>query len=190
MTKLDFTPTNEMQVREWFAFHLAEFEYDIVRSVGAFPDYHLRDASGKVWRVEVEAESVNFIQHGHNQTGCDWVLCWVHNAVSFPLPVFELSTRTRYEPGEYNRDVVNDEDAQLRANALAETDATLRNAITMSGLYPDFLKAVALDLKAQSEASRMIAGPREELLKVTERLCADIGIDRVHPYDLFKLVRD
>jgi len=91
------TPVStEMQTREWFVVHIDEFDYDVVESQMAFPDYLLCDRSGSLVRCEVEYESKNFIAHRHDPKGCDLVICWLHNA-KLPLPVLELFTGKLYK---------------------------------------------------------------------------------------------
>lgn len=99
MDKLEFIPKNEIQTREWFCYHLNEFEYSIVESQRPFPDYTLRDGSGNIILTELEYVSSNFVNHGHDPNGCDLVMCWIHDE-NLSLPVFELSTKTMYESGK------------------------------------------------------------------------------------------
>jgi hypothetical protein len=96
MSKIEFIPRNEIQTREWFCYHLDEFEYSIVESQIPFPDYTLKDGDGNILATEMEYQSVNFINHQHDPKKCDLVICWIHNA-ALPMPVFELSTRKLYD---------------------------------------------------------------------------------------------
>jgi hypothetical protein len=43
-------------------------------------------------KIEFEKESRNFLRHGHLPSGCDLIVCWVHNWPECPVEVIELST--------------------------------------------------------------------------------------------------
>jgi len=188
MPKLDFIPTNETQTREWFAAHLDLYGYDIVVSGGAYPDYELRDADGKIYRVEAECESINFIRHRHDPAGCDFVLCWVHNTIDFPLPVLELSTNKMYAPGETNQVAVEKTRQPAPADTLQKKkECAIAEAIRKSDLYNDFVEAFAADLRVQSEWLDAIQDVRLRLLKISRQLCIEVDIDDMHPSDLFEL---
>jgi len=101
------TPVStEMQTREWFVAHIGQFDYDIVKSQGPFPDYVLRDKFGTMVRCEIEYESKNFIAHQHDPRDCDLIVCWIHNA-NLPLSVLELSTKKLYRASFMPRRIPN-----------------------------------------------------------------------------------
>jgi hypothetical protein len=50
-----------------------------------------RDERWRRVRIEFEFENRNFVMHGHNQDGCELIVCWKHNWASCPLEVVELS---------------------------------------------------------------------------------------------------
>lgn len=61
-----------------------------------FPDCEAKRqiAPGK-WqrvRIEFEFESRNFVEHGHDPSGCDVLVCWNHNWSNAPdsLEIVEL----------------------------------------------------------------------------------------------------
>jgi len=43
-------------------------------------------------RIEFEFESRNFVEHGHDPSGCDVLVCWTHNWADAPdnLEIVEL----------------------------------------------------------------------------------------------------
>ncbi len=195
MGMIEFVPKNETQTREWFAAHIADSEYDLVISQVAFPDYVLRDGDGKKHRVEVEYKSASFIQHGHNPQGCDFVLCWIHNA-ELTLPVLELSTGRRYEVGDMNKDALSKEERPKSAQAIKKAKKEQVLEIISgeaSQEYAAFVEWFAKDLKKLSEFSSFIAPTRIELLRATTALIRilegrGVKIGNLHPSNLFELV--
>jgi len=43
-------------------------------------------------RIEFEFRSANFHEHGHNQDGCDLIVCWVHDWPDCTVEVLELKS--------------------------------------------------------------------------------------------------
>jgi hypothetical protein len=81
----------ECEVRERFRImnHLSNW-YDVQLSQVGFPDLILvKDR--KVFRVEVETHSKNFLAHKHDITKCDMIICHVHNWKECPVPVIETA---------------------------------------------------------------------------------------------------
>jgi hypothetical protein len=109
MMTVEFWPTLEISVREWFAANANILGWCILKSQERFPDYILRVVSeenlppfvpyriGGTYRCEAEFASGNFIKDKHPFSGCDFVLCWNHNC-RLPLPVWELSIGTWHPP--------------------------------------------------------------------------------------------
>jgi hypothetical protein len=58
-----------------------------------YPDALIRKMD-KVYKVEFEYSSSNFIRHRHDPMRCDFVICWLHDYESFPLLVIALSNPT------------------------------------------------------------------------------------------------
>lgn len=192
MGVIRFVPKNEIQTREWFAAHISESDYDLIASQAAFPDYVLADRNGTQYRVEVEHKSASFIQHRHDPSRCDFVLCWVHNA-SLSLPVIELSTGKRYEAGEIN-EAVPQETRKPKPKEKFDT-AGLLEAIEGNAhdAYVNFLDCFAEDLKARSQFVELITPGRLKLLESARALTqalAEAGIDvgELHTDDLFALI--
>jgi len=50
------------------------------------------DQHWQLVKIEFERESRNFLRHGHLPSGCDVIVCWVHNWPECPVEVIELST--------------------------------------------------------------------------------------------------
>lgn len=92
---LTFAPTNEAGVLAAFACHARELGFTILRLQAAFPDCEaLREVGpnkGQRVLIELEYESRNFLEHLHSITGCDLIVCWIHNWPECPLEVIELS---------------------------------------------------------------------------------------------------
>jgi hypothetical protein len=93
---LRHAPINEQGVV--FPFGMVAYELGfIVESVQAgYPDCEAKrcvDRKTQRWqrvRIEFEFHSSNFAQHGHEQAGCDVVVCWEHDWPECPLEVVEL----------------------------------------------------------------------------------------------------
>jgi hypothetical protein len=45
--------------------------------------------------MEFELQSRNFLEHQHDPTKCDLIICWEHNWPECPLEVLELKTVLR-----------------------------------------------------------------------------------------------
>lgn len=191
MGKIDFVPSNELAVREWFAANLDKFDYDIVVSKSSFPDYTLRDSTGKKYKVEVELKSGNFLAHKHDPKKCDFILCWIHNQ-KVPLPVLELSTEKMHEARA--EPTSPDEYGPVLENMESETLSTFfKAAKSCRGEINAFVLAVADDLRVQSQYTHLIQDSRLKLMSSSRYL---IGALELHgfkyndsgPYGLFDLI--
>lgn len=191
MGTIKFTPSNEMNTREWFAVNLNKFDYNIVKSQTAYPDYILEDGNGQQIKAEIEYLSGNFIWHRHDPNNCDLVICWLHT-VELPLPVLELSTGLFYEA---NRPVVHAEDDKreiikypgLNKKALAKVLLNHKDETAA------FLLAFIKDFAIREANLGLIENQRIELLNTSNNLICvlrDSGLNcqDMHPYDLFKLI--
>lgn len=185
-----------MQTREWFAAHIADSEYDLVKSQSAFPDYTLEDKRGNRYLVEVEYKSENFIKHGHNSDGCDFVLCWIHDA-KLDVPVHELSTGKRYDSEEVSEDIFDAGSASGSStrNALRLQIQSIVTKIACSE-FNDLKKCVNSDLEKRFDYDKGVALARLKLLGATKRLIdalrengVEIDMNDLGPYDLYNLAR-
>ena len=89
-------PTNEQGV----VFLFGKINEDLGILVEAvktgFPDCvgkRLIDRSKNLWEpvlIEFEYKSKNFLAHGHDISGCDVIVCWIHDWNDCPLEVIEL----------------------------------------------------------------------------------------------------
>ena len=91
---LAHAPTNEMGVVFMFGMLAERLKFVVTRLQSDFPDCEaMHEMEPDVWqrlRIEFEYESRNFLKHMHPPTGCDLIVCWVHNWRECPLPVLEL----------------------------------------------------------------------------------------------------
>jgi hypothetical protein len=89
---LDYSPDNEQGVVFLFS-HLARsrFGLHVERVQAGFPDC-IAYQDGKRIRIEFEYRSRNFVVHRHEVSGCDWLVCWIHDWPGAPerLRVVEL----------------------------------------------------------------------------------------------------
>jgi hypothetical protein len=91
-----FGPTNEMGVVYLFGMVSWLLGFVVMRIQEPFPDCEaMRKIDDQRWqlvKIEFEKESRNFLRHGHLPSGCDLIVCWVHNWPECPVEVIELST--------------------------------------------------------------------------------------------------
>lgn len=66
-------------------YEIFDFE-DIIFSTGEYPDAEA-SINGKKVRIEFKVASKQF---NYDPTGCDLVICWIHNKPSIPLEVLQL----------------------------------------------------------------------------------------------------
>ncbi|HEY2168110.1 MAG TPA: hypothetical protein VGJ30_00675 [Candidatus Angelobacter sp.] len=89
-------PENENGVLFLFGMMAWQLGFAVKKVQQAFPDViALRKIDEQTWqevKIELEKESRNFLRHGHPPSGCDLIICWVHNWPECPVEVIELST--------------------------------------------------------------------------------------------------
>jgi len=90
-----YAPRTEQEVVALFGLLLPYLEPPIcVDEIGTeFPDliaFRTHGEEPKTIRVEFELQSSNFVQHGHDETGCDLIICWEHDWTSCPFEVISL----------------------------------------------------------------------------------------------------
>ena len=87
-------PVNEAGVIYLFGTMAEELGFVVTRMQTDYPDCEaMRRIEGGRWqrvRIEFEYESRNFIKHGHDEGGCDLIVCWVNNWPECPVEVLEL----------------------------------------------------------------------------------------------------
>lgn len=93
---LQHSPINEQGVIFLFGMICFELGYVVEAVRPDFPDCEAKrriagrkDQWEKV-RIEFELQSKNFLEHGHNATNCDLIVCWEHNWTDCPIEVLEL----------------------------------------------------------------------------------------------------
>lgn len=92
---MEYAPVNEHGVVALFTEWAKAKRFRINRIQSGFPDCIATIPTGrgsKQKRIEFEFRSSNFRQHGHDPSGCDWIVCWEHDWPEVPkkLNVFEL----------------------------------------------------------------------------------------------------
>jgi hypothetical protein len=92
-------PTSESAVLILFGAVAWDLGFSVLRSQAKFPDCEaLRRVTPDAWqltRIEFELQSRNFVEHQHDPTKCDLIICWEHNWPECPLEVLELKTVLR-----------------------------------------------------------------------------------------------
>jgi hypothetical protein len=90
-----YGPTNEMGVVYLFGMVSWDLGFVVMRIQEKFPDCEaMRKIDDQHWqlvKIEFEKESRNFLRHGHLPSGCDLIVCWVHNWPECPVEVIGLS---------------------------------------------------------------------------------------------------
>jgi hypothetical protein len=95
---LQHAPINEQGVVFLFGMVSWELGYVVESVATGFPDCEAKrriKTSPETWqrlRLEFEYESRNFVDHGHDPTACDLIVCWKHNWDDCPIEVLELSS--------------------------------------------------------------------------------------------------
>lgn len=95
---LQHAPINEQGVVFLFGMVAFELGYVVESVATGFPDCEAKrriKGSTEAWervRIEFEYQSKSFIDHGHDATQCDIIVCWKHNWPECPLEVLELSS--------------------------------------------------------------------------------------------------
>lgn len=93
---LRHAPINEQGVVYLFGMVSDELGYLVKAIHTSFPDCEAKrciDARNNRWRrvrVEFEYRSSNFLEHGHDATQCDVIVCWEHDWHGCPLEIVEL----------------------------------------------------------------------------------------------------
>ena len=92
---LVYAPLNENGVVFLFGKIADDLNMYIEEIKPGFPDCIGRRYIGKGWErvaIEFEYQSKNFVQHGHDPTDCDLIICWEHNWTECPIEVIELKS--------------------------------------------------------------------------------------------------
>lgn len=95
---LMYEPINEQGVVFLFGIISEEMGFNVEAIKQGFPDCEgkrLVDKNRNIWErvlIEFEYESINFLQHGHDHSKCDVIVCWTHNWQDCPLEVIELQS--------------------------------------------------------------------------------------------------
>jgi hypothetical protein len=91
---LAYGPANELGVVFLFGMVARQLGFVVMRIQIAFPDCEaMRKIDDQTWqkvRIEFEYESRNFLRHNHPPSGCDLIVCWIHNWHECPVEVVEL----------------------------------------------------------------------------------------------------
>lgn len=85
-----FIPKNEQGVVLVFGSVAEGAGFKVLNIDCKFPDAVV-EKDGEVYQAEFEFFASNFLDHGHDVTRCDMVICWENDLDGFPLPIIELS---------------------------------------------------------------------------------------------------
>ena len=74
---LVYEPKYEQEVVFLFSKYHIKLGFPVLTRIApAFPDAEALDESGKHKKIEFEVMSSDFISHGHDPKGCDYIICW------------------------------------------------------------------------------------------------------------------
>jgi hypothetical protein len=94
MKAMSHGPTNEAGVMVLFGMLAEELGFVVTLVQTGYPDCEamrrLDEDTCERLRIEFENESRNFLQHEHDPSECDMIVCWKHNWPECPLEVVEL----------------------------------------------------------------------------------------------------
>lgn len=94
--ELRHEPIDEQGVVFLFGMVARELGFLVESVRSPFPDCRAkrRVKGGNYVEVDIELEfrSSNFREHGHDPSGCDLVVCWVHDWPDCPVEVLELKS--------------------------------------------------------------------------------------------------
>lgn len=112
---LVYAPINELGVVLLFGMIFEEMGMIVEEIRSGFPDAVIRRFNGRGWtreNVEFEYKSSQYKQHKHLLSGCDIIVCWIHDWRNCPLEVWELSELIKLLP----RDTVDQRLKNLKYN--------------------------------------------------------------------------
>lgn len=94
---LRWAPSYEQELVMLFGMLLPYLESiaKVEESSGQFPDCVAVGADGKPIRIEFELTASSFLQHGHDPSECDLIVCWLNDWPQSPVPVLELKEVVR-----------------------------------------------------------------------------------------------
>ena len=95
---LRHAPTNDQGVVYLFGMLSRELGFVIESLQSGFPDceakylYDLKKRHWAIARIEFEFRASNFKEHGHDPSGCDFIVCWENDWPDSPIPIIALKT--------------------------------------------------------------------------------------------------
>lgn len=70
-------PQRERDFAEWFKFHYYLFGIRSLLNISTpFPDVTAEMVDGRILKIELEYFAHNFVEHGHDPSGCDLIICY------------------------------------------------------------------------------------------------------------------
>jgi hypothetical protein len=73
-------PKYEQEVVFLFSKYHIKLGFPLITKIApAFPDAEVLDDKGRQKKIEFEVFSSDFLSHGHDPKGCDFILCWEDN---------------------------------------------------------------------------------------------------------------
>ncbi|MGY5872512.1 MAG: hypothetical protein RTV72_09720 [Candidatus Thorarchaeota archaeon] len=93
-------PSNEQEVVFLFAQLYQKLGIGSITKVQTkYPDVQAMDKKGNVLKIELELLASNFLDHDHDPTKCEWVVCWEDDlGDGWPFPSIEVKQLRDYIP--------------------------------------------------------------------------------------------
>ncbi len=78
-----FEPKTEQEIVYLFSVLHRDMDLPYIITIhNEFPDAIVMDRERNVKKVELELKASNFLQHGHDKNGCDFIVCWENDLES------------------------------------------------------------------------------------------------------------
>jgi len=80
-----FSPQYEQEVVYLFSNFHKELGFPYINSIQtSFPDVSAIDSDRKTVTIELEVYASGFLEHNHEKSGCDYIVCWENDIVDVP----------------------------------------------------------------------------------------------------------
>lgn len=193
-----FVPANEMGVVYLFAVNASLLGFRVEMLQAGFPDcIAFRKHAGGETRLKIELEyrSMNFLQHGHDASMCDCIVCWHHDWADAPdsLEIIELKRLFHVPWSVWIQGAVRSEQAQLALNDVMDwavrKDCAEGDLLVMYRCSP--IKSITDVFIAKGELHRKGASWRcgTAIFRRIERVCSLkswISLDELRSHAILK----
>lgn len=176
---MEYAPLNELGVVFLFSHVARKLHLRIEEIRPAFPDciaYRMAGESERMVRIEFELRSSNFRAHRHNPSGCDCIVCWLHDWPDAPknLEIIELRQYFGAVPKVWIQPVIRSQQHNLESASLRWGVSKRARPADLLLMYRCFPECKIADLyRLESELEVGSAGWRDGICcaGTIRRLC-------------------